>query len=524
MPRTFNNPILPGFYPDPTICRVEDDYYLVTSTFEFFPGLPIFHSKDLVNWQQIGHVLTRPEQLNLDGVHFSGGLFAPTLRHHKGTFYIINTLVDGNGPGESGNFIVTAPDILGPWSNPVWLPTAQGIDPSLFFDDDGRVWYTGNRFVKESRYSGHCEIWLQELDAKTLQLFGPEYSLWEGALKDAIWPEGPHLYKIKGQYYLLIAEAGTSHDHAVCIAKSESVTGPYVGYPRNPVLTHRHLGWTYPIMGIGHPDLVETQNGEWWIVVLGMRLYGGDHFNLGRETFLVPITWEHDWPVANIGVGVVEMQGIAPNLPEHTFPHIPARDDFDTDTLAFHWNFLRTPRTNFWSLQDSKLRLKLQPQTIMEAACPSFVGRRQQHINFTCTASLEFVPQSENECAGLVLLQNNNFHFRLVVTKENANGNTVAQLIKRENGTDTVLGTQPIACTFTTFKVIAIGQDYSFYIAAIDNETAWAPLAENVDGRILSTTTADGFIGAYIGMYASSNGHESNNHADWDWFEYEELK
>jgi xylan 1,4-beta-xylosidase len=515
MPRTFTNPILPGFYPDPTICRVGDDYYLVTSTFEYFPGLPIFHSKDLVNWRQIGHVLTRPSQLNLDDVRFSGGLYAPTLRHHNGTFYLINTMVDGKGAGQSGNFIVTAPDILGPWSDPIWLPGARGIDPSLFFDDDGRVWYTGNRGVKEPRYSGHCEIWLQELDVKTMQLIGPDYALWEGALKDAIWPEGPHLYKINGTYYLLIAEAGTSHDHAVCIARSESVTGPYVGYPRNPILTHRHLGWTYPIMGVGHPDLVETQAGEWWMVVLGMRLYGGDHFNLGRETFLVPITWEHDWPVANIGVGVVQLEGVAPDLPEHKWPDIPARDDFDNDTLALHWNFLRTPRTDFWSVQEGKLRLKLRPETIMEPVNPSFIGRRQQHINFICTAHLDFTPLSEHECAGLVLLQNHNFQFRLLITQ--ANGKRVVQLIRREQGVDTTLATQEIVAGPLTLKVTAVGQDYSFYLAD-------TPLAKNVDGRILSTTTAGGFVGTYIGMYASSNGQESINYADWDWFEYFEYK
>ena len=183
-----------------------DDYYLVTSSFEYFPGLPIFHSRDLVNWRQVGHVLTRPSQLNLDEVPASAGLYAPTIRHHNGVFYVINTLMQGKTV--KGNFIVTAPEITGPWSEPYWLPEARGIDPSLTFDDGGQAWYVGNRAVANPEFAGHCEIWLQELDLTTMQLIGPDYALWEGALKKAFWPEGPHLYKINGLYYLLISEGG----------------------------------------------------------------------------------------------------------------------------------------------------------------------------------------------------------------------------------------------------------------------------------------------------------------------------
>ncbi|HHE72603.1 MAG TPA: glycoside hydrolase family 43 protein, partial [Chloroflexi bacterium] len=287
MPQTFRNPILSGFYPDPSICRVGDDYYLVNSSFEYFPGLPIFHSRDLVHWRQIGHVLDRPEQLNLDGVRPSGGLYAPTIRYHAGTFYVTNTLVDG--PGPKGNFIVTATDPAGPWSEPVWLDDAPGIDPSLFFDEDGRVWYVGNRHAFEGHYPGHCEIWLQELDLENMTLVGERYLLWDGALKGAVYAEGPHLYRVNDHYYLMIAEGGTGHDHAVTIARSDSITGPYYPNPRNPILTHRHLGQDYPIVGTGHADLVETQYGEWWMVALAMRPYDGYFYNLGRETFLIPV-------------------------------------------------------------------------------------------------------------------------------------------------------------------------------------------------------------------------------------------
>ncbi|MBN2086458.1 MAG: glycoside hydrolase family 43 protein [Anaerolineales bacterium] len=515
MPRTFRNPILPGFYPDPSVCRVGEDYYLVNSTFEFFPGLPIHHSRDLVHWRPAGHVLTRPSQLNLDGIRPSGGLWAPTIRHHGGVFYVINTLMDGRK--EKGNFIVTAPAIEGPWSEPYWLNDAPGIDPSLFFDGDGRAWYAGNRALPDAEYSGHSEIWLQELDRKAMQLTGPIYSLWAGALKRAIWPEGPHIYKVNGMYYLMIAEGGTGHDHSVSIARSEKITGPYEGCPRNPILTHRHLGKDYPIVGTGHADLVETPKGEWWMVLLAMRPYGGYFYNLGRETFLTPVRWEDGWPVVNPGIGRVEFEGPAPDLPEQPWPAAPACDHFDSPALGPQWNFLRTPREEFWNLAErpGHLRLRLRPQMLAVKANPSFVGRRQQHIDFTARAAMEFTPRSPDECAGLVLLQNDDFHFRFTVTLEKE---PVIRLIKRERGSETVLASKAIRSGKVYLKVSAAGQAFSFHFA--EQSERWQPVAENVDGRILSTPVAGGFIGAYIGMYASSNGKPSDNFADWDWFEY----
>jgi alpha-N-arabinofuranosidase len=515
---TYRNPVIPGFYPDPSICRVGEDYYLVTSTFEFFPGLPIFHSRDLVNWQQIGHVLDRPSQLPLDGIRPSGGLYAPTIRYHEGTFYVINTLVDGLK--ESGNFIVTATDPAGPWSEPYWLEDAEGIDPSLFFDDDGRAWYTGNRLPPEGQdYTGHREIWLQELDLEKMQLKGKKYSLWDGAVKQAIHPEAPHLYKIDGFYYLIIAEGGTAHDHAVTIARSESITGPYENNPRNPILTHRHLGLDYPIVGTGHADLVQTQNDEWWMVLLAMRPYGGYFYNLGRETFLVRVVWEEGWPIVSPGIGRVEFEHTTPNLPEHKWPARPARDSFDADTLGLDWNFLRTPREEFWSLQDRPgfLRLRLRPERLSELANPSFAGQRQRHMDFQASTCMEFSPGSSNECAGMVLLQNNNYHYRFVITGEPKKGKRL-QLIQRRDGEESILAEQTIEGDQIYLMVSAQGQDYSF---SYSNEPEdWQLFAQNVDGRMLSTPVAGGFIGAYIGLYASSSGKASENTADFAWFEY----
>jgi xylan 1,4-beta-xylosidase len=460
-------------------------------------------------------VLTRPSQLNLDGIRASGGLYAPTIRHHEGTFYVINTLVDGLK--EKGNFIVTAPSIEGPWSDPFWLDGAPGIDPSLLFDDDGRVWFVGNRLVAGDDYFGHCEIWLQELELTNMQLVGPKHPLWDGALKKATWSEGPHLYKIHGMYYLQTAEGGTGHEHSVVIARSEKATGPYEGCPRNPILTHRHLGRAHPIVGTGHADLIDTPKGDWWMVMLAMRPFGGYFYNLGRETFLTPVRWEDGWPVVNPGIGRVEFEGPAPDLPEHPWPTAPACDHFDSPVLGPQWNFLRTPRGEFWNLSErpGHLRQRLRPQMLAEKANPSFVGRRQQHIRFAARAALEFTPRTPDECAGIVLLQNDDFHFRFVVTLDKK---PVLRLIKREKGAETLLASKPVHAGRIFLKVSAEGQDYRFHFA--EDPERWIPVAENVDGRILSTPVAGGFIGAYIGMYASSNGKPSDNVADWDWFEY----
>jgi alpha-N-arabinofuranosidase len=526
--KTFQNPILPGFYPDPSICRVDEDYYLITSTFEYFPGLPIFHSRDLVHWRQIGHVLDRPSQLNLDdvlmpvrpdGILPTGGLFAPTIRYCEGMFYVINTLVGGREG--HGNFIVTATDPAGPWTDPIWLVDAPGIDPSLFFDEDGRVWYTGNRVPPAGeQYTGHREIWLQELDLDTMQLSGPKTSLWDGT--GGVHAEAPHIYKVEGMYYLLIAEGGTRHNHAVTIARSEHVTGPYEANLRNPILTHRHLGLDYPIVGTGHADLVETQHGEWWLVALAMRPYDGYFYNLGRETFLTPVRWEEGWPIISSGIGRIEFEHPVPNLPEHRWPVQPSCDSFEAETLNGCWNFIRTPREDFYSLTERPgyLRLRLRPQTLSEQVNSSFVGRRQQHIDFAARTAMEFSPQSADECAGIALLQNSRCHFRFVVTQAKGKG-SVVRLIKCEKGVETIVAEQPIETGRIYFKVEAVGQSYSFYVATASE--AWQAVIQDVDGRILSTPVAGGFVGAYIGMYASSNGQPSQNVAEFDWFEYKSV-
>jgi xylan 1,4-beta-xylosidase len=518
---TYRNPILPGFYPDPSICRVGEDYYMVTSTFEYFPGVPIFHSKDLVHWRQLGHVLDRPSQLNLDGIEPSRGIWAPTLRYHDGVFYMITTFVDNEK--NQHNFYVTSERPEGPWSEPNWLEDAPGIDPSLLFDDDGKVYYTGNRVPPEGQtHPKNMDIWLQELDLKSGKLVGEKHSVWQGALKVAHAQESPHLYKIGRYYYLMIAEGGTGHTHAVTIARSEHVFGPYEGHKANPILTHRHLGRSFPIANAGHGDLVETTQGEWWMVCLASRPYGGYYRNLGRETFLVPVVWEDEWPVVAPGIGHIPFEHERPQLAEHVWPSLPSCDHFDGDSLGLQWNFLRTPREAFWSLSERPgyMRLKLKPESISEVENPSFVGRRQQHFSFAVRTVMEFEPASESEAAGLALLQNVNYQFRFEYGR--AEGKLEVRLVERSDGEEKVLARHPIDQVQRLYmKVEAHEQTYRFYYAT--QEEQWVALEENADGTILSTDRAGGFVGAYIGMYASSNGKPSSNHADFDWFEYGEL-
>ncbi|MDO3412380.1 glycoside hydrolase family 43 protein [Saccharibacillus sp. CPCC 101409] len=516
--RTFRNPVMSGFYPDPSVIRVGEDYYLVTSSFEFFPGVPIFHSKDLVNWRQLGHALDRPSQLNLDGILPSRGIWAPTIRFHNGMFYMITTFVDNDK--NPHNFYVTAPDPAGDWSDPIWLEDAPGIDPSLFFDDDGKVYYTGNRVPPEGQqYPKHMDIWLQEIDLNKGRLVGEKTGIWQGALKAAHAQEGPHVYKIGGWYYLLIAEGGTGHTHAITIARSRNVTGPYEGHKANPILTHRHLGREFPIVNVGHGELVETQHGEWWLFCLASRTSGGYYRNLGRETFLAPVQWENEWPVVSPGKGMLEFEAPAPDLPETARPSLSLREDFGGPALSPVWNFLRTPRGDFWSTggESGGLRLNLKPEKLTDIANPSLIARRQQHLDFRAAAQLSFKP-ADGETAGLVLFQNADHHFRLEYGR--TGGGPRLALTVRRGGEERELASAPRAGERIQLKVEARGQSYSFYFRA-DERDKWEALHEGADGRVLSTDLAGGFTGAYIGLYASSNGAACGNHADFAWFDYE---
>ena len=280
----YTNPIVKGFNPDPSVCRVGEDYYLVTSSFQYFPGVPLYHSKDLVNWEQIGHVLTRESQLHLKGANSNGGIYAPTIRHHDGKFYMITTNVS-----TVGNFIVSTDDIRGEWSDPVPVKVG-GIDPSIFWDEDGKCWYTG---------SADGGILLCEINPDTGDVLSVPRRIWNGT--GGRWPEAPHIYKKDGWYYLMIAEGGTEFGHMETIARSRHIDGPYQEAPHNPILAHyKAATQDNPIQGVGHADLVQAHDGSWWLVCLGFRTQSGMHHLLGRETFLAPVRWDEGaWPVVN---------------------------------------------------------------------------------------------------------------------------------------------------------------------------------------------------------------------------------
>lgn len=439
--QNYFNPILAGFYPDPSICRVKKDFYLVNSTFSYFPGVPIFHSTDMVHWRQIGHVLADTSQLNLDELGVSEGIYAPAITHHNGLFYMITTLV-----GRGGNFVVTTKNPEGPWSKPYWLPALNGIDPSLFFDDDGKAYVVFNSVAPDDNelYSGHRTIRMYEFDYKNNTTTGPEYILVNGGTdlkKQPIWIEGPHLYKKDGFYFLMAAEGGTSTNHSEVIFRSKSVNGPYIPFENNPILTQRHLdpNRNFAITSTGHADLIETENGEWWAVFLGCRPYppySQDLYNTGRETFMAPVRWINGWPVINPDYEEVQYTYKVPGLPVNNISSFPLNgnftltEHFDNKKLPYYWMFLRTPRSTWFSLTDepSYLKMELRPETCSEMLNPAMLLRRQQHANFNVSAKMDFTPKSENEFSGMIAFQNDKSYY--AIGKSLIEGETYIKLIK----------------------------------------------------------------------------------------------
>ncbi|WP_225800197.1 glycoside hydrolase family 43 protein [Streptomyces sp. NK15101] len=474
MSGAFADPVLPGFRPDPSACRVGADYYLVTSSFEWFPGLPVFHSRDLVNWRRLGSALDRPSQLDLDGCGPSRGLFAPTIRHHDGLFHLVCTLMDG-----PGHFVVTATDAAGPWSEPHWLE-GEGFDPSLFFDDgpdgDGRAWFTASRVRDEA--AGHTEIWMREYVPGERRLTGPEYVLWSGSHPEARWSEAPHLYKVDGTYLLLTAEGGTDVDHSVVAARADEVTGPYEGVPGNPVLAPVPKG---PVTCTGHADLVQTPDGEWRAVLLGVRPGSA----LGRETFLSRVTW-HD--------GVPAFSPVV-----HAGRSRPLRDDFAT--LSPDWSTLRTPRAPFWSTGDG-LRLRLRPERLGERAAPSLLVRPQEQPDCDVSTELRFTPAGPGEEAGLAVVVDDDAHLLLLRTE--------GGLVLRR-GPDVLAGV-PLSPGPLRLGVRVRGFGHTFVHAAPDGP--WQELA-TVEAGFLRPL----FTSVQIGLYATSHGHPSSNQAHFPWFD-----
>ena len=388
MEKKLKNPIIPGYYPDPTICRVGDDFYLACSSFEMSPGIPIFHSKDLAHWKQIGNAMTMENGFHMEKNTLVGGVMAPTLRYHNGLFYIINTNFS-----DKGNYIITAEDPAGPWSEPHWLTDVPGIDASIFFDNDGQAYIMGTGDVWDNG-TGVKErgIWLAKYDMEKFCMAGEPVTIFNSALRVGSAPEAPHLYHIGDYYYLMIAEGGTEHYHAVMIARSKEIFGFYEGNPANPVMTHRHMGFTSPIINVGHADFVDLPDGSWYAVMLASRLIDKEYKNLGRETFICPVVWEREWPLFSPETGKVEWEYDAPEcLPWTEKPKKKSVYEFDAEEPEPEWVFLGTPYEKFYSIRDSRLLIRCIRQKFSGRAGADGDDRREKERPICRNAGTETV-------------------------------------------------------------------------------------------------------------------------------------
>ena len=504
--KEFFNPILAGFYPDPAVCRKGDTYYLVNSSFSFFPGVPIFESKDLVNWQQTGHVLDRESQLRLEGQWVSGGIYAPAISYNEKnqTFYMITTNV-----GKGGNFYVKTKDPHKGWSEPVYLPKVDGIDPSFLFDSDGRAYIVHNAPVfGEAEYEGQRAIRLLEFSVEGDSTIGKPKEIVRGGThvtERPVWIEGPHLYHIGKYYYLMCAEGGTGDGHSEVIFRAKKPQGPWEECPQNPILTQRNLGDSRvdKVTSTGHADLIQTKDGEWWAVFLGCRPYEGGMYNTGRETFLLPVTWNDGWPQIlekgkNVAT-VVEKKGLMPARNTLT-GNFTFTDRFNTQTLNPRWLFLRNPPANAYTLSDAGLTLH-PAGSVRQTAPQSTLFYRQQHTAFAAETSLSFTATSSKRLAGLVLFQDETHHF--VFGKTLRDGRP-ALVLKRMEKEEMLIASRFLPSNDDTLrlKIEADGRYYSFYYA-LGNTDTWHPLAVGADGSNLSTAKSGGFVGAMIGLYAT---------------------
>jgi xylan 1,4-beta-xylosidase len=547
---TYRNPVLPGFYPDPSVTRVGGLFYLVNSTFTYFPGIPIFASRDLAHWAQIGNVIDRPGEFDFDRLGVSRGIFAPTIRFHNGVFYVIGTAVDAGG-----NFLSTAVDPRGPWSDPIWLPQLDGIDPSLFFDDNGKVYVLNNGPpLGPPQYDGHRAIWIQEFDLGARKLVGPRKVLINGGVdfsKKPAWIEGPHMYRHDGWYFLMCAEGGTSTQHSEVVLRARSPWGPFKPFAGNPILTQRDLPAqrANPIANAGHADLVEAVDGTWWAVFLASRPYDGVHYNTGRETFLLPVTWRDGWPLilpqgkeipyapaapeeAEVSIGPLgpATAGYGAKDPATT-GNLRWRDEFDSPVLSKQWLFVRVPKLPWADLTRrpgwltiNALRVPLDSLQNM-----SFLARRQQHLSFDASTELE-IPAAPGVSAGMAAFQNENYWYFLGIRRRSVGGGPPASrlelfLEKRAgNKTETVAaapldegaarqgvahddppgqGVATATAARIKLEIVGNGSDYSFYFDP--DGSGWKPLMEHADGTILSTDVAGGFVGAMVGPYARAD-------------------
>ncbi len=508
------NPILSGCAPDPSICRKGDDYYLANSSFAYYPGIPIWHSRDLVNWQQVGYALNRPEQLNIkEGLRISAGIYAPDLKYNPAndTFYLIVT-----GVGCGGNFFMKTSDPAQGWSDPIALPEVGGIDPSFLFDTDGKAYIVNNDApAYTAEYDGHRAIWIREFDTATDRVCSPATVLVDKGVhpdEKPIWIEGPHLYHIGDHYYLMSAEGGTGDWHSEVIFRSDSPMGPFEPCTTNPILTQRTLPHNRlnPVTSAGHADLVQDGDGQWWAVFLGCCTYEGDeYYNTGRSTFLLPVTWNDEQPVI-LPDGepiptVVDKANLTPQSSLRTGNGTYAEDFTAEKQLDLGWFFLRTPLTSWYSFLADGIAIKAQPVALSEERQPAMICRWLKHDTFEAETSVRFTPQSNHSFAGLACFQNEHAYYTVGKTID-AEGQTAVKLISSTKEGVKVIATASLpgvkANATLYLRVEAQGSRYQFYYAL--KRGTWTAIGEPMDGKVLSTKYAGGFTGAVIGLYASS--------------------
>ena len=540
----FINPIISGAHPDPSICRVGDDYYIVNSSFEYFPGLPIHHSKDLVNWELIGYGLHREDQcngeMNLVDVQSDGGIHAPTIRYHKGTFYIITTNVYNSGDGTPGlmiNFIITAKNPSGPWSKPHIIEGAPGIDPDIFFDDNGKVYFTGTHSPGDMNSNGIGEIWIQELDIKKWKLVGERHTVWDGIF--GCCTEGPHIYKEHGLYYLLVAEGGTGKNHAVMIAASENILGPYEENQRNPILTTRHLSNNYFVNSTGHADMIELEDGRWYMVSLGKRNDLDGDANMGRETYLMPMQWEptivkweqvseNKWeplrylfPVVAPLTGKVERFTPLPFTDRPQYINNTVIDDFLNENLDLRWTFIRVPEEKTYSLLENPgfLRLYSKPDKIEDRKRFSLVGFRQKESDFEFEVKMNFLPDKDEVESGVIHYQKEWNYLTNTVIKKRKKYYLKQKL--KEKGKQVV----------TLKKTILKGYDGNIILKVKSNKDRYDFFYSLNDGSSFDYFTSieaikvldRNYTGALLGLFTTSNGVLSQDYADYDWVRYKDF-
>lgn len=531
------NPILKGFNPDPSIVRVGDDYYIATSTFEWFPGVQIHHSRDLANWRLIGRPLSRPSQLDMRGDPDSGGVWAPCLTHAEGLFHLIYTDVKRYGRtavgGASGaslrdfhNYLVTAPSIEGPWSDPVHL-NSSGFDPSLFHDDDGRKYLVNMLWDHRPGRNRFAGIVAQEYSPAERRLVGERRVIFEGT--ELGLTEAPHLYRRDGWCYLLTAEGGTGFGHAATLARARSLWGPYELHPERQILTSRDRP-DAPLQRAGHADLVETQSGETYAVYLcGRPIPNRGRCILGRETAIQRMVWGEDgWLRTLDRRGTPELEVEAPDLPPHPWPTPPERSDFDGPELPIDFQWLRSPYPEeLFSLNDRPGHLRLfGRESLGSLFRQALVARRQQAFCYTAATRMDFEPAHYQQAAGLVCYYNGSkFHY-LMVTHDAALGRCVQVMSALPDSPQADAFTAPIPVGPGPVE-LRVDVDFERLRFAFRPAGAegWTRLPEVFDASILSDEAAapgtPNFTGAFVGVGCQDTAGTARP-ADFDWFDYRE--